>query len=118
MVGHDCQEHSDVQAAQVQEKRKKNNPWNRSSRKKQYSGRKKPVRTSTKMYNVGKMKAMFLNSFLRLPEEFMRSFLRGARPCFVVKQSLMRNRVNVVVTVVTKRTIEEGEEGEVDYVDP
>lgn len=35
--------------------------------------------------------------------------------CHFVKT---RNRVNVVVTVVTKRTIEEGDEGAVDYVDP
>ncbi|KAF4132360.1 hypothetical protein GN958_ATG18477 [Phytophthora infestans] len=40
---------------------------------------------------------------------------RRMRACHIVE---MRNRVNVVVTVVTKRTIEEGEEGEVDYVDP
>ncbi|KAI9985808.1 hypothetical protein PInf_024574 [Phytophthora infestans] len=48
-------------------KRMKNNPWKTSSRKLRYRGHKKPVRTSTKVYNVGKMKAMYMNSFLRLP---------------------------------------------------
>ncbi|KAF4040503.1 SET domain-containing protein [Phytophthora infestans] len=48
-------------------KRMKNNPWKTSSRKLRYRGHKNPVRTSTKVYIVGKMKAMYMNSFLRLP---------------------------------------------------
>ncbi|KAI9983407.1 hypothetical protein PInf_007431 [Phytophthora infestans] len=162
-------------------KRMKNNPWKTSSRKQRYKGHKKPVRTSTKVYNVGKMKAMYMNSFLRLPgvREAL-SARRNAVLCHeaaprkpevividddgddlwpmgvdklllhgcqlqprrkLLKQSVrvqgfgadgvqgnscdapcrfveLRNRENVAVVVVAKRTIEEGEEVTVDYVDP
>ncbi|KAF4039305.1 hypothetical protein GN244_ATG08436 [Phytophthora infestans] len=186
-------------------KRMKNNPWKTSSRKQRYKGHKKPVRTSTKVYNVGKMKAMYMNSFLRLPG--VREALSARRnavlcheaaprkpevividddgddlwPMGVDKVSVsrnpekikfpdtgptdkckcaydcfrddclnadtsyyctaancsregnclnrnscdapcrfveLRNRENVAVVVVAKRTIEEGEEVTVDYVDP
>ncbi|KAI9983486.1 hypothetical protein PInf_007517 [Phytophthora infestans] len=73
------------------------------------------------MYNVGKMKAMFFNSFLRLPgvyEELSARRQTVLRREAIPREPETRNRVNVVVTVVTKRTIEEGEEGAVDYVDP
>ncbi|KAF4132297.1 SET domain-containing protein [Phytophthora infestans] len=170
----------------------KNNPWKTSSRKLRYRGHKKPVRTSTKVYNVGKMKAMYMNSFLRLPGvrealsarrnavlrheadprkpeviviagsiisnytgvltthnfaadeeqtcdyalELQLKSTRGKKvyidatscggitrmlnhscdaPCHFVE---LRSRENVAVVVVAKRTIEEGEEVTVDYVDP